>query len=82
MINKDAIVKYLTNVYVRLKDTKYATSDIEERLALSKMEVANLRAALLDSKDAKTADIYASKLKIAQEEYRRLLKISRQKKIV
>ena len=82
MINKDAIAKYLTNVYARLKDTKYATSDIEERLALSKMEVANLRAALLDSKDGKTADIYASKLKIAQEEYRRLLKISRQKKIV
>lgn len=82
MIDKGAVIKYLTEVYNKLKDTKYATSDIDEKLALSKMEVANLRAALLDSKDAKTADIYASKLKIAQEEYRRLLKISRQKKIV
>lgn len=82
MMNKEAILKHISNTYNRLKDTKYLTSDINERLALSRMEVANLRAALLDSKDAKSADIYAAKLSAAQKEYMRILKISRQKKIV
>ena len=77
MMNKEAILKHISNTYNRLKDTKYLTSDINERLALSRMEVANLRAALLDSKDAKSA-----KLSAAQKEYMRILKISRQKKIV
>ena len=82
MIDKEALLNYVMGAISRLKDTKYATSDINERLALSRMEVANLRAALLDSKDAKTADIYAAKLSAAQKEYMRILKISRQKKIV
>ncbi|MEE0866824.1 MAG: hypothetical protein UIL37_00775 [Clostridia bacterium] len=59
----------------KLRDVKYATSDIDERLALARMDVANLRAALLDARDSKSVDIYAAKLRIAEAEYARILKI-------
>ena len=82
MINKEAILKHITDTYNKIKDTKYLTTDINERLALSRMEVANLRAALLSANDGASAEIYAAKLCDAQKEYMRILKISRQKKIV
>lgn len=59
----------------KLRDVKYATCDIDEKLALARMEVANLRAALLDARDSKSVDIYAAKLRIAEQEYARILKL-------
>lgn len=82
MIERQKIVSVLMKTVERLKDTKYATCDIEERLALARMEVANLRAALLDVCDAESADICAKKLRSAEDEYRRILRISRQRRAV
>ena len=82
MIDKKRLIKALTKTLDKLRDTKYATCDIDERLALARMEVADLRAALLDARDGASADLCAAKLKSAEEEYRRVLRISRQRKAV
>ncbi len=82
MINKEIIIKNVRKIIDTLHDTRYATSDLEERLALARMDVAHTRAGLLDANDSKTAELYAAKLKAAQEEYRRVLKKTRERKAI
>ena len=82
MINKEFILENARRIVDTLRDTRYATSDLDERLALAKMDVAHTRAGLLDANDSKTAEIYAAKLKAAQEEYRRVLKKTRERKVI
>lgn len=80
MLNKSIILENARKIFDTLRDTRYATADLEERLALARMDVAHIRAGLLDANDSKTAELYAAKLKAAQEEYRRVLKKTRERK--
>ena len=82
MADMKKITEMLKTAVQRLRDTKYATCDIEERLVLARMEVADLRAALLDVRNKEDAELCAAKLKCAEEEYRRVLRISRERRAV
>ncbi len=82
MFDKKEIIKSTRKIIEGLRDSRYATCDIDERLALARMEVANTRAGLFDARDAKTAELYQTKLKLAQEEYKRVLRISRERKVI
>ena len=82
MIDKNIILKNARKIIDALHDTRYVTSDLDERLALARMDVAHTRAGLLDANDAKTAELYAAKLKAAEEEYRRVLKKTRERKVI
>ena len=81
-LNKRIILENARKIIDTLRDTRYATADLEERLALARMDVAHTRAGLLDANDSKTAEIYAAKLKAAQEEYIRVLKKTRERKVI
>lgn len=81
MFNKKQIMKLATVAISSLRDTKYATNDINERLTLAKMEVLKFRTALIDAEFPSDADEYAAKLKNAQEEYLRILRLSHKSKV-
>ena len=82
MLAKKQIIKLSSEVLKSLRDTKYATSDISERISLAKIEVEELRSALINADFASDAEKYAAKLKLAQGEYQRLLKLSHKRNIV
>ena len=69
--------EFLKNILNRLRDLQYGTWSIDERLSSAKAEITNLQAFLLVATDEKSVADYAKRLKSAEEEYRRLLKISR-----
>ncbi len=82
MLSREDIMKNAKKVIEGIRDTRYLTCDIEEKLALAKMEVAHTRAGLFDASDEKTAKLYEAKLNAALEEYRRVLRISRERKVI
>ncbi len=70
---------FIKNILSRLKDLQYGTWSIDERLAGVKAEISNLQAFLLTASDEKSVSDYAKRLKSAENEYRRLLKIARER---
>lgn len=71
---------FLKNILNRLRDLQYGTWSIDERLSSAKAEISNLQAFLLVATDEKSVADYAKRLKSAEEEYRRLLKIARNRR--
>lgn len=71
---------FLKNILNRLRDLQYGTWSIDERLSSAKAEISNLQAFLLVATDEKSVADYARRLKSAEEEYRRLLKIARNRR--
>lgn len=71
---------FLKGIMNRLRDLQYGTWSIEERLSSAKAEINNLQAFLLVAADEKSVADYARRLKAAEEEYRRLLKIARDRR--
>lgn len=71
---------FLKNIMNRLRDLQYGTWSIEERISSAKAEIGNLQAFLMVAADEKSVADYAKRLKSAEEEYRRLLKIARNKR--
>lgn len=70
---------FLKNIMNRLRDLQYGTWSIDERLSSAKTEITNLQASIMGARDEKSVSDYARRLKSAEEEYRRLLKIARRK---
>ncbi len=70
---------FIKNILGRLRDLQYGTWSIDERLAGAKAEISNLQAFLLTASDEKSVSDYAKRLKSAENEYRRLLKIARER---
>ena len=79
MLTKKAFFDAFTKTVEKLRDTKYITCDVNERLSLARLEVSVLRSELMEAHDAKTAELCQKKLRAAQEEYSRVLRISRSK---
>jgi len=79
MLNRKALSDAFTKTLEKLRDTKYITCDINERVTLARMEVSDLQSELIDARDAKTADECLKRLRAAQEEYNRALRILRSK---
>ena len=71
---------FLKNIMNRLRDLQYGTWSIDERLSSTKAEISNLQAFLLVATDERSVADYAKRLKAAEEEYRRLLKIARDRR--
>lgn len=71
---------FLKNIVNRLKDLQYGTWSIDERLAASRAEISNLQAFLLIAADEKSVSDYAKRLRSAENEYKRLLKIARDRR--
>lgn len=71
---------FLKNIVNRLKDLQYGTWSIDERLAGARAEISNLQAFLLVATDEKSVADYAKRLRSAENEYRRLLKIARDRR--
>ncbi len=71
---------FLKNIMNRLRDLQYGTWSIDERLSSAKAEINNLQAFLQIATDEKSVADYAKRLKSAEEEYRRLLKIARSRR--
>lgn len=71
---------FLKNIMNRLRDLQYGTWSIDERISSAKAEISNLQAFLMTAADEKSVADYAKRLKAAEEEYRRLLKIARSKR--
>ena len=82
MFTGKQIMQSATELLSFLRDTRYATTSIDERLALAKLEVSRLRTALIAAEFPTDADEYATKLKLAQKEYLRILKLSQKNKAV
>ncbi len=68
---------FLKKLLARLRDLQYGTWSIDERLSSIKTEIGNLQSFLLVATDEKSVADYARRLKNAEEEYRRLLRIKR-----
>ncbi len=70
---------FIKNIMARLRDLQYGTWTLNERLSSARMEIGNLQASILGAKDEKSVTDYARRLRSAEEEYRRLLKLARKK---
>lgn len=70
---------FLKNIMARLRDLQYGTWSLEERLNSARMEIGNLQASILGARDEKSVSDYAKRLRSAENEYRRLLKLARKK---
>ncbi len=70
---------FLKNIMARFRDLQYGTWTLDERLSSMRMEIGNLQASILGARDEKSVSEYAKRLKSAEEEYRRLLKLARRK---
>ena len=71
---------FLKNIMNRLRDLQYGTWSIDERLSSAKAEINNLQAFLLVAADEKSVADYDKRIRAAEEEYRRLLKIARDRR--
>ena len=67
------------SIMARLRDLQYGTWSLDERLGSMRSEIGNLQASILGARDEKSVTDYARRLKNAEEEYRRLLKLARKK---
>ena len=70
---------FLKNIMARFRDLQYGTWTLDERLGSMRTEISNLQASILGARDEKSVSEYAKRLKSAEEEYRRLLKLARRK---
>ncbi len=68
---------FIKNIMARFRDLQYGTWSLDERLSSAKAEITNLQASILGARDEKSVSDYARRLKSAEEEYRRLLKLAR-----
>ncbi len=71
--------EFFKNIAARLRDLQYGTWSMDERLSSMRTEIGNLQASILGARDEKAVADYARRLKSAEDEYRRLLRIARKK---
>lgn len=71
---------FIKGILNRLRDLQYGTWSIDERLSSAKAEINNLQAFLLSASDERSVSDYAKRLRAAEDEYRRLLKIARRRR--
>ncbi len=70
---------FIKNIMARLRDLQYGTWSLDERLSSMRTEIGNLQASILGARDEKSVADYAKRLKSAEDEYRRLLRLARKK---
>ena len=71
---------FIKGILNRLRDLQYGTWSIDERLSSAKAEIGNLQAFLLVASDERSVADYEKRLRAAENEYRRLLKIARNRR--
>lgn len=70
---------FLKNIMARLRDLQYGTWSIDERLNSTRTEITNLQTSIMGAQDEKSVSDYAKRLRSAENEYRRLLKLAHKK---
>ncbi len=70
---------FIKNIMARLRDLQYGTWSLDERLSSTKTEITNLQASIMGAQDEKSVSDYAKRLRSAENEYRRLLKLAHKK---